>query len=153
MTAIAFKTTVKTNVPSAFNLSMIAPAWSAFQGTLPIKIGAIQSEADYDQVIVFMNSLLDLVGDDEEHELADLLDLVGQLVEDYESVHHSIRDAAPHEVLRFFLNQHNLKQSDLAAEIGGQSVVSAILSAKRDINARQAKALATRFGVSPAVFI
>jgi HTH-type transcriptional regulator / antitoxin HigA len=149
MTALSSNTATR----PAFNLAMIAPAWSAFQGTLPIKIGTIQNEADYDRVILFMNSLLDLVGDDEEHELADLLDLVGQLVEDYESANHAIRDAAPHEVLRFLLDQHNLKQSDLAAEIGGQSVVSAILNAKRDINARQAKALANRFGVSPAVFL
>ena len=148
-------TSIATNVGSTplFNLSMIAPAWNAFQGTLPIKIGTIQRKADYDRAIHFLNSLLDLVGDDEEHELADLLDLVGQLVEDYEHTHHAIRDAAPHEVLRLLLNQHHLKQSDLAAEIGGQSVVSAILNGKRDVNARQAKALANRFGVSPAVFI
>jgi HTH-type transcriptional regulator / antitoxin HigA len=137
----------------AFNPAVIAPAWHAFQGTLPIKIGTIQNEAEYDRVVSFMNSLLDVVGDDEEHELSDLLDLVGQLVEDYESTRHVIRDAAPNEVLRFLLDQHGLKQGDLAAEIGGQSVVSEILHGKRDINARQAKALAVRFGVSPAVFL
>jgi HTH-type transcriptional regulator / antitoxin HigA len=137
----------------AFNPAVITPAWHAFQDTLPIKIGTIQSEAEYDRVVSFMNSLLDVVGDDEEHELSDLLDLVGQLVEDYESTRHVIRDAAPNEVLRFLLDQHHLKQGDLSAEIGGQSVVSEILHGKRDINARQAKALAIRFGVSPAVFL
>ena len=137
----------------AFNPAVIAPAWHAFQGTLPIKIGTIQNEADYDRVVSFMNSLLDVVGDDEEHELSDLLDLVGQLVEDYESTRHVIRDAAPNQVLRFLLDQHDLKQGDLSAEIGGQSVVSEILHGKREINARQAKALAIRFGVSPAVFL
>ena len=40
----------------------------------------------------------------------------------------------------------------LAAGIGGQSVVSDILTGKRAINARQAKALAVRFGVSVAAF-
>jgi HTH-type transcriptional regulator / antitoxin HigA len=78
---------------------------------------------------------------------------VGLLVEDYDNVHHVVQDAAQHEVLRFLLDQHNLKQGDLANEIGGQSVVSEILHGKRDINARQAKALAIRFGVSPAVFL
>ncbi len=137
----------------AFNPAVIAPAWHAFQVTLPIKIGTIQNEAEYDRVVSFMNSLLDVVRDDEEHELSDLLDLVGQLVEDYESSRHVIRDAAPNEVLRFLLDQHNLKQRDLSTEIGGQSVVSEILHGKREINARQAKALAIRFGVSPAVFL
>jgi HTH-type transcriptional regulator/antitoxin HigA len=137
----------------AFNPAAITPAWNAFQNSLPVKMGTIQNEADYDRVIAFMNGLLDVVGDDEEHELAGLLDLVGQLVADYESTHHVVADATPHEVLRFLLNQHHLKQGDLAHEIGGQSVVSEILSGKREINARQAKALGIRFGVSPAVFL
>ncbi len=137
----------------AFNPAAIAPAWNAFQSTLPIKMEAIQNEAEYDRVVAFMNSLLDVVGDDEAHELVGLLDLVGQLVEDFESTHHAMDDAAPHEVLRFLFDQHGLKQGDLAQEIGGQSVVSEILNGKRAINARQAKALAGRFGVSAAVFL
>ena len=137
----------------AINPAAIAPAWHAFQSVLPVKIGTIRNDADYERVVAFMNSLLDVVGDDEAHELADLLDLVGQLVEDYEGTRHVIPDAAPHEVLRFLLDQHGLKQSDLASEIGGQSVVSDILSGKRAINARQAKALAARFGVSAVAFL
>ena len=137
----------------AINPAAIAPAWHAFQSVLPVKIGTIRNDADYERVVAFMNSLLDVVGDDEVHELADLLDLVGQLVEDYEGTRHVIPDAAPHEVLRFLLDQHGLKQSDLASEIGGQSVVSDILSGKRAINARQAKALAARFGVSAVAFL
>ena len=137
----------------AINPAVIAPAWHAFQSVLPVKIGTIHNDADYERVVAFMNSLLDVVGDDEAHELADLLDLVGQLVEDYEGTRHVIPDAAPHEVLRFLLDQHGLTQTDLAAEIGGQSVVSDILSGKRAINARQAKALAVRFGVSAVAFL
>lgn len=137
----------------AIDPAAIAPAWSAFQRALPIRIGAIQNEAEYDSVVAFMNSLLDVVRDNEEHELADLLDLVAQLVEDYEGARHAPPDAPPHEVLRFLMDQHSLKQSDLAAEIGGQSVVSDILNGKREINARQAKALAARFGVSAGVFL
>ena len=137
----------------AINPAVIAPAWHAFQSVLPVKIGTIRNDADYERVVAFMNSLLDVVGDDEAHELADLLDLVGQLVEDYEGTRHVIPDAAPHEVLRFLLDQYGLTQTDLAAEIGGQSVVSDILSGKRAINARQAKALAARFGVSAVAFL
>jgi antitoxin component HigA of HigAB toxin-antitoxin module len=81
-----------------------------------------------------------VVGDDEDHELAGLLDVVGQFVEEYENAHHTIPDAAPHDVPRFLLDQHGLKQNDLSAEIGGQSGVSVILSGRRTVNARQAKA-------------
>ena len=137
----------------AIDPAAIAPAWKAFQGALPVRIGTIHNDDEYARVVAFMNSLLDVVGDDEAHELADLLDLVGQLVESYEDSRHAIPDAAPHEVLRYLLDEHNLKQSDLAVEIGGQSVVSDILNGHREINARQAKALAARFGVSVAVFL
>jgi HTH-type transcriptional regulator/antitoxin HigA len=51
------------------------------------------------------------------------------------------------------MEEHNLKQTDLAEELGGQSIVSAILSGKRELNTRQVKALAERFKVSPAVFL
>jgi HTH-type transcriptional regulator/antitoxin HigA len=51
------------------------------------------------------------------------------------------------------MDQHDLKQIDLTSELGTQSVVSEVLSGRRQINVRQAKALAQRFSVSAAVFI
>ena len=62
-------------------------------------------------------------------------------------------DVEPREVLRLLMEANALSQGDLAEEIGGQSVVSHILAGKRAINARQARALAERFGISSAVFI
>jgi HTH-type transcriptional regulator/antitoxin HigA len=56
-------------------------------------------------------------------------------------------------VLRLLMDQHELRQVDLAGLFGSQSNVSEVLNSKREINARQARALAKRFGVSPAVFI
>jgi HTH-type transcriptional regulator/antitoxin HigA len=97
---------------------------------------------------------LDLVGDDEDHPLADLLDVVGVLVDQYEEEHTpSLSTARPTEVLKFLMEQHGLKQSDLRKEVGTQGVVSEILSGTRKINARQATSLARRFSVSPAVFL
>jgi HTH-type transcriptional regulator/antitoxin HigA len=51
------------------------------------------------------------------------------------------------------MEEHDLKQVDLTDDLGTQSVVSEILAGKRDINIRQARALAKRFRVSPVVFI
>ena len=56
------------------------------------------------------------------------------------------------EMLRFFMEEHDLTQSDLS-EIGSQGVMSEILSGKREPNVHQIRALASRFDVSPAVFI
>lgn len=137
----------------AFNPKTLGPAWSAFQSALPVRLATIHSEGEYANAVAFMNQLLDEVGDDEEHELADMLELLGQLVEDYEKTHHALPDVEPGQVLRFLMDQHNLKQCDLVGELGTQSVVSEVLNGHRQINARQAKALAQRFGVSVAVFV
>ena len=55
-------------------------------------------------------------------------------------------------MLRFFMEERSLTQSDLP-EVGSQDVVSEVLGGKRELNVRQIRALAERFGVSPAVFL
>src|SRR5690242_5675494 len=101
----------------------------------------------------FMNELLDEIGERESHPLMGLLDVVTMFVGDYENKNVKIPEASPAEVLRFLMEQNQLRQVDLAEVFGSQSNVSEILSGKREINARQARELAKRFGVSPAVFI
>lgn len=55
-------------------------------------------------------------------------------------------------MLRFLIERHGLKQRDLAAELGGESVVSEVLSGKRKLHAAHIDQLSKRFHVSPAVF-
>jgi len=62
-------------------------------------------------------------------------------------------EVSPTGTLRFLMDQHELRQADLAGLFCSQSNVSKVLSGKREINARQARALAQRFGVSAAAFI
>lgn len=101
-----------------------------------------------------MEQLLAEVGDDEEHPFADLLDIVSTLVMQYEEDRlDQILPAEPREVLKFLMDQHDLRQTDLKKEIGSQGVVSEILSGSRELNTRQIRALAKRFDVSPAVFL
>lgn len=100
-----------------------------------------------------MEYLLEEVGEDEDHQLSDLLDIVSTLIEEYEDRTSPLQDATPRDVLKFLMEQHGLKQSELKKEIGSQGVVSEILAGGREINVRQARALAKRFGVSPAVFV
>jgi HTH-type transcriptional regulator / antitoxin HigA len=51
------------------------------------------------------------------------------------------------------MQQHELRQADLAAIFGSQSSVSAVHGGKGEINARRVRRLAKRFHVSAAVFI
>jgi HTH-type transcriptional regulator / antitoxin HigA len=56
------------------------------------------------------------------------------------------------EALRYLMREHGLNQGDLP-EVGTQSVISEILSGKRQINLRQVRLLSERFGVPVDVFI
>ncbi|MBI3901717.1 MAG: helix-turn-helix domain-containing protein [Nitrosomonadales bacterium] len=100
-----------------------------------------------------MDELLDCIGANESHRLMPLLDLVAKEVEAYEAKHQTPPEASPASVLAYLMDEHKLKQTDLAEELGGQRIVSSILNGKRELNTRQVKALTKRFGVSPAVFL
>jgi HTH-type transcriptional regulator/antitoxin HigA len=65
---------------------------------------------------------------------------------------YSVPEASPAEVLRFLLQSHGLRQRDIAIDLGGESVVSEVLSGKRKLNTVHIEQLSRRFNVSPAVF-
>jgi HTH-type transcriptional regulator/antitoxin HigA len=111
-----------------------------------------RSEEDCERLVAILDEVLDAGGDDEDSPLATLAERIGDLIGDYEAEHHRVPDADPITVLRFLMEQHELKQTDLP-EIGAQSVVSAVLSGKRQLNLRQVAALSRRFGVSADAFI
>ena len=128
----------------------IAAAWNQLRDKTHIAV--IRSEAEYDRMSRLLDMLVDEVGDDESHALASLMDVVGNLVEQYEASEVSLPDLPPREVLRFLMTQHNLGQADLK-ELGSQGVASEVLNGHRSINVRQARALAERFNVSAASFL
>ena len=99
-----------------------------------------------------LESLLDEAGGDEHHPIMGLVDIVGDLIEDYETEQHHLPETSGIDALKFLMEQHGLKQRDLQ-EIGSQGVVSEILAGKRELNVRQVRALSERFGVSTATFL
>ena len=125
----------------------LTPHWVALQPYL-----SIQSEADYDRAVAQLNDLIDEIGTDEAHPLYDFLDSLGSLLHLYEEEHETFPEVSGPEILQFLMEEHGLRQADMP-EIGSQGVVSEILHGKRTLNVRQIRALATRFQVSPAVFI
>ncbi len=84
-----------------------------------------------------------------EKELAELLTL---LIEDFEEKQYQLPRAKPLDVLRFLMDQHGLWQKDLADGFGSPSIVSEVLSGKRELNKEHIKRLSERFHVSPELF-
>lgn len=129
----------------------VISSWSNLQRHIPLH--PISTEKDYDRAVEALNELIDMVGNDEEHPLSGILHALGGFVREYEDAHHQIPNVAGVACLRFLMEQHGLKQADLGDILGGQSVVSGLLSGKRELNIRQIRLLAERFSVSPAVFV
>jgi HTH-type transcriptional regulator/antitoxin HigA len=133
-----------------FDIRAIQSSWAAFDSMVHLR--PIHDQAGYDQMVALMNSLLDVVGEDEDHALSGLLELVGDVVAKYEREYYAIEPAAPRDSLRFLMEARGLTQEDLSA-IVPQSNLSSILAGKRKISATLAGKLGKFFGVSPALFI
>ncbi len=58
-------------------------AWPAMATTLRVP----HSEADYNELVALLDSLVDEVGEDENHPLASLMEVIGVLIEKYEDEH------------------------------------------------------------------
>lgn len=110
------------------------------------------SEEEYEALVKLLDEITDVVRDNETHPLAKAMDVIGVLIAEYEDEHIPEPEGHPISVLKYFMEEHTLKQTDLA-ELGSQGVVSEILSGKRELNLRQVKALSRRFNVPAAVFI
>lgn len=111
----------------------------------------IHNKREYDRAVETLNSLLDEVGDNEDHPLHGLLEVMGALIEHYEEEHVDLGSISAIDALKYLMEEHNLHQDDLS-EIGSQGVVSEILNGKRQLNVNQIKKLSERFNVSPEVF-
>ena len=117
-----------------------------------IPLGVIRSRAEYDRAVATLDTIIDEIGEDETHPLADLAEALGVFVEAYDQLHYQTPSPSPRAMLRFLMEQHDLGQSDLP-EIGSQGVVSELISGKRSLNVRQISRLAKRFNVSSSVFV
>lgn len=125
-------------------------AWTPFRNALGFS--AIKTAKDYKRATAVIQQLLDEVGENEKHPLAEVLDYLANQVAVYEAEHVSIPEASPREVLHFLMEQHGLTQTDLA-DCAPQSRISEILNGKREISKETAKALANKFAVNVGVFV
>jgi len=132
------------------NLDAIRTSWQSLQDMTGI--GPIHDEEDYARMVTLADALIDSGMAGDSGELSRLFALVSGLIADYDDKHYMLPSAKPSQMLRFFMEQHGLRQSDLP-EVGSQGVVSEILAGRRMLNTRQIAALVGRFNTSADVFI
>ena len=128
----------------------LTKAWEALQAHALLR--PIRNDADFERVHALADDLSDEVGDDVSHPLFSLFEITMDLIEKWEDEHVEIPDTEPKEVLRFLLEEHDLKQKDLS-DIASPTLVSDILAGRRDISRTLAKNLAHRFNVGVSAFL
>ena len=134
----------------ALDIDAITAHYQALTKLVPLK--AIATEAEYRRAVAALNELLDAGGANERDPLAGLVDTLGEMIESYEARVHPMPEARPRDALAFLMEQHGLKQTDLA-DIAPQGTISAILTGRRDISKQLARKLAKRFAVPVGVFV
>ncbi len=110
----------------------------------------IKSAIECDKVQVVIDQLLDAAQLSTEQR--DYLNLLGLLMEDYESQVVPISDIYGVELLKVLIADRGLKQKDLVQIFKTESIVSAVLSGQRNLTVEHIEKLADFFCLSPAVF-
>lgn len=129
-------------------LKKIEKIWLSISNILSVP----HNKKEYLNLCNILDIIIDEVGNNEKHPLSSLMETIGLLVSKYEDEYYKIGNSSGINTLKELMLENNLKQTDLK-EIGSQGVVSEILNGKRQLNIRQAKALAEKFNIDPSVFI
>lgn len=127
----------------------VSPEYSALLKKVPPKVIRTERENDMYTEILYDLDRRSKTLTPAEKEMAELLTL---LIRDFEEQRYQLPRAEPLEVLRFLIEQHGLKQKDLVDVFGAPSIVSEVLSGKRELNKDHIRCLSARFRVSPELF-
>ena len=121
----------------------------------PIK--PIESEDEHELALYIVTELIELSNDEvfkeeDQIQVDHYLKALGIMLHEYEKIEFPRGKVKGHEMLGYLMDLQGLKQVDLSKELGGQSIVSSILSGKRELNKKQIQKLAKRFHVSVELF-
>jgi HTH-type transcriptional regulator / antitoxin HigA len=112
----------------------------------------IRSERELDRAIAVIDDLT--TREKRSREVDDYLDVLSDLVENYERDHHPIPAVGPVEMLAFLMDDRSLSQRAVALGTGiAASTMSEILAGRREMNLEHIQKVAHFFGVSAAYFL
>lgn len=127
----------------------VSPEYSALLTKFPPKVIRTEKENQHYTEILYDLDQRSKTLTSAEKELAALLTL---LIENFEEKQYQLPRSSPLDVLQLLMDQHGLKQKDLVDVFGSPSIVSEVLSRKRELNKDHIKRLSARFHVSPELF-
>ena len=115
--------------------------------------GVVKIDAENDRLLAIVETLMEKGEGRLTPEENALLELLLNLIHDYERHRFPIPDSPPHEMVGYLMEQRGLTPKDLIPLLGGKGRVSEVLSGKRGVSKEQAKRLAEFFQVGVELFI
>lgn len=115
-----------------------------------MNIQPIKTESDYRNGLKRLEVIFDASTGTPDSDEADVLAL---MIDEYEKKHYPIVSPDPIEAIKIRMEEMNLKQIDLASEIGGANRVSEVLNRKRKLTVDMIRKLTTRLNLSPEILI
>ncbi|TAJ13934.1 transcriptional regulator [Marinilabiliaceae bacterium JC017] len=113
-------------------------------------IKLIKTDADYQRALNRLDELFDApIGSPE----SDEADILGLIIDEYEKKHYPIEAPDPIEAIKIRMEEMQLKQVDLIAELGGKNRVSEILNRKRKLTIEMIRKLTVRLNLSAELLI
>lgn len=114
----------------------------------------IRDEASHIRAVELVGALMDVTGDEPEHPLYRVINLLADAIGRYEDQIYAPVQANPVKVLKYLMETQGLKQADIADIFGSQGAVSDIMTGRRKLNnLEQIRKLAERLHVDPSVFV
>jgi HTH-type transcriptional regulator/antitoxin HigA len=110
----------------------------------------IKTESDYKAALKRVEKIFDAKPGTIE---GDELEILSLMVDDFENKYHPIEAPDPIEAIKIRMEELQLKQIDLAHEMGGKSRVSEVLNRKRKLTVDMIRKLNTRLNLSPTLLI
>ena len=116
---------------------------------LPFTI--IKSETQYKRYCSILESLVE--SNKKTKAIQDEIELLCLLIEKYDAEHNSFGDADPIELLKYLMNDHQMKSVDLAALLNvSEGLVSDMLNYKKGLSKDTIRILSQKFKMSQEAF-
>jgi HTH-type transcriptional regulator/antitoxin HigA len=112
----------------------------------------IKTEEENNRMLAIVEQLMKK-GDNLTAEEGELLELLANLISDFEEKHYPIKEPSPLEMLQHLMEARGLAAKDMWTVFGSKGVTSEVLNGKRGISKGHIKKLAAFFDVSPELFI
>lgn len=114
-----------------------------------------ESESEYKIIENYLDKLIDQIRDDENHDLAIIMQIMGDNLERYDdSAHPPIgSDISDIDLVNHLMQTNNLHQKDMIDVFGNQGNVSKFINGERPLSKSQVSKLKNKFKISADLFL